>query len=115
MIKKLLFLLSISVATCLAESDVNVLPLTGPIGSVKISPANGSATGYRMDYPGQKAICFQSNSAVIVYIGSSTVNTTSGYPLLSSGANICMDLKGGTTLYFYGAGASSDVRAIFSR
>ena len=98
-----------------ATSDVNVLPLTGPLASANVSPANGSATAYLMNYQGQKAVCFQNNAATEVYIGSSTVSTSNGYPLISRGTSLCADLKGGTTVYMFGNGAGADIRVIAVR
>lgn len=112
--KAILFLLLASPAFA-DLNEIKILPLDGPVASVKISPPNGSAGAYRMDYPGQKAVCFQNNSSVVVYIGSSTVSSSNGYPLSSSGTSICMDLRGGTTVYMYGDGASADIRAIVAR
>lgn len=107
------FILSAAILSA-AISDVNVLPMPGPIGTAKISPPNGSAGAYRMDFPGQKAICFKSASATDVYFGSSTV-LTSGFPFFEIGESLCLDLAGGTTFYFYGNGSGGDIRAIFSR
>lgn len=115
MVKRLLLLSLLFAGSAFALDSVIILPLDGPIGSAKISPANGSATAYRMDFPGQKAICFQNITSVDVYLGSSTVSNTNGYPLLDQGSVLCGDLKGGTTVYFYGAGASADIRAFFAR
>ncbi len=99
----------------LFSEDVRILPLTGPIGSYKISPPNGSAGGYLMTHKGQKAICFKSSSATDVYIGSSTVNTANGFPFFEVGDSMCADLASGTTVYFYGDGASADIRVFVSQ
>lgn len=98
-----------------AVSDVNVLSLKGPLGTKQISPPNGSTTSYLMNYSGQKSICFENVTTTEVYIGSFTITNTDGYGLVSKGASICLDLLGGTTVYFYGNGAGADVRAIFAR
>lgn len=113
--KRVLLLISLMIGPAYALDEVRVLPLAGPLGSAKISPANGSATAYRMDYPGQRSICFKSFSETDVFISSSTTEGTNGFPLTTSGDSVCLDLAGGTTVYFYGDGASADIRAIFAR
>ena len=114
--KKLLALsLLLLSASALALDSVEVLPLRGPVGTAKISPADGSATAYLMDYPGQKSVCFKSYAATVVFISSASTITTDGFPLEESGASLCLDLKGGTTVYFTGDGAGADVRAVFAR
>jgi len=95
--------------------DMRILPMRGPIGTAKISPANGSATAYRMDFSGQKVICLQSVATTSVYIGSHTAISTNGWGLLNKGDSICIDLQGGTTIYLVGDGAGADVRAIIAR
>lgn len=97
------------------DGRVQIIPMDGPIGTAKISPANGSATAYRMDFPGQKSITFMNVATTDVYLSSSTTAGTDGFPLLEIGSFVSLDLKNGTTIYFYGNGASADVRAIFAR
>lgn len=115
--KKIIFTaLSLSlIVAAYAVSDVNVLSLKGPLGTRQISPPNGSTTSYLMNYAGQKSICFQSASDTEVYIGSYTISNSNGYGLMTKGSSVCLDLLGGTTVYFYGNGAGADVRAIFIR
>jgi uncharacterized protein YfaP (DUF2135 family) len=112
-----LFLLALLSAafSIAAVSDVNVISLTGPVATARITPPNGSAVAYLMNYPGQKAICFQSASSTEVYMGSSTVTNTNGWGLFSKGDSFCADISGGTTVYFYGNGSNANVRAIFVR
>ena len=113
--KILLFVLLLPLPAFCA-TDVAVVPLPGPAGTTKISPPNGSAIAYRMDYPSQKTITFQNVADIEVYIGTfSSVSTTTGFPLLTKGSSISLDLSNGTTIYFYGNGASADIRAIFAR
>ena len=100
---------------CWGVDDVRILPLSGPIGTAAISPANGSATPYRMDFSGQKSICFKNIAATEVYLSSASSIGLNGYPLLNASEAICMDLTGGTTVYFYGNGAGASIRAIFAR
>lgn len=107
--------LLLSSSLALAVSDVNILPLKGPVGTAKISPGNGSATAYRMDFSGQKSICFKMAAATDVYIASSSAIGTNGFPLFEIGESVCADLQPGTTVYFYGNGASADIRAFFAR
>ena len=116
--KKTLFLICLIFAQPIyaVEGDVRLLPLTGPAGTRQISPANGSATAYLMSFPGQKAICFQSAATTEVYIGThSAISNTTGWGLFNKGESLCADLQGGTTIYFYGNGASSDIRIFFAR
>lgn len=104
-----------SICAFLFADDVGVLPLRGPAGTYRISPANGSATAYLMSFSGQKSICFKSASNTDVYISSSSAIGTDGYPLYNKSETICMDLASGTTIYFYGDGAGADVRAFIIR
>lgn len=109
--KKAIFLLLAFLASAAIAADVTVLSLRGPIGTAKISPANGSSTAYRMDFSGQSAICFQSAATTVVYLSSASAIGANGWGLYNKGESLCMDLMSGTTVYFYGAGASADVRA----
>lgn len=105
-------LLSIGLlASAAMAADVTVLALHGPMGTAKISPANGSSTAYRMDFAGQSAICFQSAAATVVYLSSASTIGANGWGLYNKGESLCMDLASGTTVYFYGSGASADIRA----
>lgn len=113
--KRLLLLSLFLCSSVFAVESVEVIPLRGPIGTAVIAPGNGSATAYRMDYPGQKSICFKTNSDTIVYISSASTIGANGFPLEVKGASVCLDLQGGTTTYHYGASAGGDVRAIFGR
>ena len=112
----ILCLLFILIANCFCLDSVRIVPLDGPMGVAQISPANGSATPYLMSFRGQKSICFQSAQNVEVYIGThSAITNADGWGMFSKGESLCADLKGGTTLYFYGNGASADVRAFIAR
>jgi hypothetical protein len=68
-----------------------------------------------MDFPGQKTITFINAATTEVYIGSATTAGTNNFPLFEKGSFLSMDLKSGTTVYFYGNGAGADVRGIFAR
>jgi len=111
--KILVFLLFFTIPAF--AQDVTILPLTGGIETAQISPGDGSATAYRMDLRGQKAICFQSAATTDVYVSSSATVGTSGWGLYNQGDNICMDLASGTTVYFWGDGAGGDIRAIIAK
>lgn len=110
-----LILLLSAFAQANALSDVNVVSFKGPVGTTKISPANGSSTAYLMNVSGQKSVCFKTYTTTEVFIASATAIGANGYPLTAKGDTLCMDLLNGTTLYFYGNGAGADVRAIFAR
>lgn len=94
--------------------EVSVVPLKGPCGTAKITPPDGSATAYRMDFPGQKAICIKSVGVSDVYVSTASSVGSDGFPL-STGESLCADLSGGTTLYFQGDGASGDIRVFIAR
>ena len=111
-IAMLIFSLSIF---CYAE-DVRILSLTGPLATVRIQPPSGSTVAYRMDMSGQKAICFQSASAVEVYLGTNTATLTStGWGIYTKGDALCADLAGGTTVWFVGSGGVGDIRVLISK
>lgn len=105
----------LAIGWAVSATNVRILPMRGPIGTAKISPGNGSATAYRMDFKGQKSICFRSVNNVDVYISSASSIGTDGFPLFTKGDTICYDLAGGTTLYFHGDGANSDIRATMAK
>lgn len=108
----LLFLSTVAFAV----DSVKVLPLEGFMGTAKIEPPNGSAVAYLMNFPGQAAISFKNNADTEVFIGTySAITHANGYGLLTKGESISLDIKGGTTLYFYGNGASADIRAFIAR
>ncbi len=114
--KKIIFALVLIISSPVFSLDtVRIAPMRGPIGTVQISPPNGSAVEYQMTYSGQKTITFVNNTSVVVYIGSHTDIGTSDFPLLQKGSSISLDLKNGESIFFYGAGAGADVRAIFAR
>ena len=99
-----------------AQGSVRILPLKGPISTAQINPPNGSSVAYLMDFSGQKSICFQNAASTEVFIGSHTaITSTNGWGLYNKGDTLCTDLKGGTTIFFYGNGASADIRAIMVR
>jgi len=111
-----MLLLLIAIGFSIGASDVRVIPMRGPIGTVKISPPNGSAAAYRMDFSGQKSICLRNVTTVDVYISSaSSIAFSDGFPLFTTGDTICYDLTSGTTIYFYGDGAGAEVRATMSK
>ena len=112
---KIFAALILSIISISNADDVRVLPLRGPLGTAKISAGAGSSTAYRMDFPGQAAICFQTATTTDVFISSASAIGADGWGLYNAGDNICLDLTSGTTVYFYGSGGTGDVRAVFAR
>lgn len=111
----LLFLLYASLIMWASGEDVRILPLTGGIGTAKIIPGDGTSTAYRMDFLGQKAICFQSASTTIVYVSSASSIGSDGWGFYNKGENVCVDLASGTTIYFYGTSSGGDIRAFIAK
>jgi len=96
-------------------NEVKILPMTGPISTAKVSPSDSSPTAYTMNVSGQKSIAIINATSVAVYLAGDSATELDGFPLISKGSSVVIDVMDGTIIYMMAAGAGADVRVMVCR
>jgi hypothetical protein len=92
---------------------VDVQPIRGPIGVERIQPPTSSTVTYTTP-SFTRSITFQNITDIELYISTYNVaSTTAGFPLLTKGAAITLEIPGGKTFWIFGNGASGEGRALY--